>query len=348
MGNRGKYVYGIINTNKELFFGPFGITAREDVYTVPYQDISAIVSDSEIVDYTHMPKDALARLLIKHQKVIEKIMSFGHSIIPMRLGTFAVDEAELKNILHKAYSLIDDIWPKICDKIEIDIVVLWGDFNSVLKEVSEEKEIKEFKETLLANHEGISVDDQMKVGVMVKKALDKKRDDCVFQIQDALKTVSQNSKVHELMDDKMIMNTAFLINKIQHEDFDKIVEELNTKFNEGLNFRCVGPLPPYSFYTLQIKKMDFKEVDWARKRLGLSDITTKEEIKKAHRKLAFSLHPDKNPDTLDIEKEFDDATRAYKILIDYSLAAKQAGQGDNSSFNESEFKKNAILVKVRE
>lgn len=347
MSNTGKYVYGIINSNKKLFLGPCGIGACEEVYNIAYQDISAIVSDSEIVDYTHMLKDTLAMRLVRHQKAIEGIMP-KYSIIPMRLGTFASDETELKDILHRGYNPIKDIWPKICDKIEIDIVALWSDFNSVLKEVSEEKEIKEFKEALLVDPKGVTVDDQMKVGVMVKKALDKKREECAFQIQDALKTVSRNCKVHGLMDDKMVMNAAFLINTTQREDFDRIVEELNTKFNEGLNFRCVGPLPPYSFYTLEIKKMDFKEVDWARKRFGLNDLTGKEEIEKAHRRLAFSLHPDKNPDTPDVEREFGDVTKAYKILADYSLAAEQAGQKDRCSFNEEEFKRNAILVKVRE
>ena len=57
-----------------------------------YQDISALVRDSEIVDYTHMRKDILARFLIDHQTVIERVMTAQTTIIPMRLGTFAQDE----------------------------------------------------------------------------------------------------------------------------------------------------------------------------------------------------------------------------------------------------------------
>jgi DnaJ-class molecular chaperone len=93
--------------------------------------------------------------------------------------------------------------------------------------------------------------------------------------------------------------------------------------------------------------MQFKDLDWARKKLGLlNDFATKNEIKKAHQTLAFSSHPDKNPDTPGIEKEFDEITKAYKILVDYYEACKQAGQGDSCFFNEEEFKKNAILVEV--
>jgi len=336
MAEIGKYIYGIIKSD-----GPHTKTSGVGVYTIPYQDISAVVSDSEIVDYTHLPKDAVARHLIGHQQVIEKVME-DFTIIPVRLGTFAYDGAEVNHILAKGYPTIKDIFNKINDKIEIDVVATWSDFASALKEVGEEKEVKEFKERLLANPKGITVDDQMKVGVMVEKALDKKREKYAFQIHNTLKTVSQDFKVHEVMDDKMVINTAFLINKAKRKDFDRKVEELNTNFAEELNFRCVGPLPPYSFYTLEIKKIQFEEIDWARKRLGLNGLTaTREEIKKAYQRAAFSTHPDKNPDKPGIEEEFDDVTKAYKLLLDYC-------QDDSCFFKEEDFRKNSLIVQVRE
>jgi hypothetical protein len=346
----GKYIYGIIprrslsraksrdsgqvNSNGEGLFGGW-------VYTIPYRDISAVVSDSEIVDYTHVLKDALARQLVTHQKVIEEIMP-EHIIIPMRLGTFASDEKEVRDILNKGYRVIKEVLGKIKDKIEIDVVATWSNFASALKEVGEEKEIKEFKERLLANPKGITVDDKLKVGVMVKKALDERRQKYAFQIQNALKTVSQAFKVHEVMDDKMVINTAFFINKAKQKDFDRKVEELNTNFAEELDFRCVGPLPPYSFHTLEVKKMQFEEIDWARKRFGLNGLAAnKEEIKKAYQRAAFNSHPDKKPNRSGVEKEFDDVTKAYKILLNYC-------QDDSCSFKEEDFRKNSLIVQVRE
>ncbi|MBU4560937.1 GvpL/GvpF family gas vesicle protein, partial [bacterium] len=139
MVQEGKYIYGIIGKGEEKEFGPIGIGDRQDtVYTIPYQDISAVVSDSQIVDYTHMLKDAVARLLLGHQKVIEKIMNLEYTIIPTRLGTFASNEKEVSNILDKGYRIIRDIFREISGRIEIDVVATWSDFNSVLKEVGEE------------------------------------------------------------------------------------------------------------------------------------------------------------------------------------------------------------------
>jgi hypothetical protein len=348
MSEIGKYIYGIINSNNVLRFFPSKDSHKEGVYTIPYEDISAVVSNSEIIDYNYSSKDTLANLLIWHEKVIEKIMGLKYSIIPLKLGTFAIDETEVKDILSKGYGLIKNIMENVIDKVEVDVVATWVDFDSVIKEVGEKGEIKKLKEKILANNKKITVDDQMKVGVMIKKALDEKREKYALQIQTFLEEYCKDFKIHEVMDDKMVIDIALLINKYEQKDFNRKIEEINTKFLEELNFKCVGPLPPYSFYTLEIKKMQFEEIDWARNKLGLlDDFVTKEEIKKAYKRLALSLHPDKNPNTPSIETEFDKVTNAYKILADYCEACKQSCKEDILSFNWEEFKNNIILVKVK-
>jgi hypothetical protein len=367
MSKMGKYVYGVMNSNTVEVFDLAGIVGLKDIYplgkpedvvnnsivsnsayTICFQDVSAVVSDAEIINYTHISKDTLARLLLRHQEVIEKIMN-KHTIIPMKLGTFADNDNEVREILTKGYRTIKDIFGRAKNCIEIDVAATFNDFDSFLQEISEEEEIKQLKQSLLNKKEGVTVDDQMKVGVLVKKCLDKKREKYAEQIQSALNKIAQNFKVHDLMDNKMILNTAFLIDQSRQKDFEQEVEGLNNKFEEKLNFRCVGPLPPYSFYTLEVKKAQFEEVDWARKKLGLKDnFITASDIKKAHRRLALTCHPDKNPDTRGIEKKFDDMTRAYRVLLDYYRASNPTPETDGCYFNEQAFEKNAMLVTTAE
>ena len=363
MSKIGKCIFGVINSGTEEAFDLGEIVTFEDIYpfrnptevvntsetsnrayTIAFQDIAAVVKDSQIVDYSHMPKDTLARLLVSHQQLIEKIMT-KHTIIPMRLGTFAESNKEVEQILARGYRTIKDVFERAQNTIEIDVVATINDFNSFLQEVSAEEEIKQLRQSLLSKKDGITIDDQMKVGVLVKMYLDKRKADYAGQIQTALSGVCDCFKTHDLMDDKMVLNTAFLLNRNMHEDFERRVEKVNKEFEEKLNFRCVGPLPPYSFYTLEVKKPQFDQIDWAKRQLGLTnDFVTAEDIKKAHRRSALTCHPDKNPDAPDIETKFNDMTRAYKILLDYYRASNHADNDDGCYLNEEAFEEDAVLV----
>lgn len=63
-------------------------------------------------------------------------------------------------------------------------------------------------------------------------------------------------------------------------------------------------------------KRDYYEV------LGVSKSATKNEIKKAYRKLAMQYHPDRNPDDKTAEEKFKEAAEAYEVLHDDDKRAK--------------------------
>jgi hypothetical protein len=344
-----KYVYGVIAPNEAR---PFDRIAFErevqsatpecrTVSAIAHQDIAAVVSDSAISDHTHLLKDALARLLVQHQMVVETVMSLGYTVIPMRLGTFARDEREVREILGCGNGLVRAISAKVADRIEVDVVATWNDFGAVLKEIAEHPAIRKVKAELQAKPAGVSLEDQMRVGVMVKKLLDSARTELAEAIGAALKPVCADRREHDLMDDRMISNTAFLLDRARQSRFDQVIQELNTRFNGRLNFRCVGPLPPYSFCTLEARKIEFEKIEWARKKLGLvNDRATRDEIKQAHRQRAFACHPDRNAGSPVLGREFDEVTKAFRILDDFC-------QGELCYFDPSRFRESALQIRVR-
>ena len=343
---RGKYIYGVISEAED----DNALTEMDcpGIYKVICGDISAVVEDSEISDYRNMERKALTDLLLKHQKVIESLMGIGYTVIPMKLGTVALDEREVVSILEKGASLLKDIMGKINGKIEIDIVATWNDFPAVLKMVSEEREIKEFKEKLMSSSVQITAEDQQKAGLLVMQALNRKRDAYSLKIHDALIPACQDFKIHDAMNDQNVANFAFLINKCELGLFDAAVEKLDAEFKEELNFKYIGPLPCYSFYTTEVEKLSFAVLDQARTKLGLGDSATKDEIRSAYKMKASAVHPDKNPGLPGIEKEFDDTNKSYKMLMDYCAASDLLSRNAEYSFLEKDVSKNSILVKLKE
>lgn len=72
--------------------------------------------------------------------------------------------------------------------------------------------------------------------------------------------------------------------------------------------------------------MEFKDYY---KILGVDKNASKEEIKKAYRKLALKYHPDRNPDDKTAEEKFKEVTEAHEVLSDPEKRKKYDTLGAN-------------------
>lgn len=88
-------------------------------------------------------------------------------------------------------------------------------------------------------------------------------------------------------------------------------------------------------------KRDYYEI------LGVQKSTSKDEIKKAYRKLAMQYHPDKNPGNAEAEAKFKEASEAAEVLLDDDKKARydqfghagmgQGGFGGAGGFQGGDF-----------
>lgn len=315
MTAQGRFIYGFVRKSEHENIGAIGIDQGE-VYTFPYRDIAALVSDLSFLQFDGLPKETLLRNLAVYQAVIENVMK-SHYIIPVKFGIMVQRQEEIKRILKKGYGQINTNLKEMENKIELDVAALWNDMETVLKEIGEEEGVKQLKEEAASKPPDQIFEVKINLGKMVKETLDKKRDKCASEILNILKKEAETHRSHDVMDDSMIMNGAFLIKKNNQKPFELKVDQLDKRFKSAVNFRIIGPLPPYSFKTLEIKTAEFGEINDARNMLGLGEEAKIFEIKEAYKELSKKFHPDKYPGDPEVQKRFEKINKAYHMLSDY-------------------------------
>ena len=314
------HLYGVVGNGMELDFELIGLDGRQ-VSTICHRDLTALVSPTPIQAYKSMKREEVVPYLVAHQAVIEQVMKH-HTVVPVKFGTVVRDEVEVRKILETGCSQLGGTLEAMAGRIELDLVAQWKDLNSVLQEIGEEKEIRAEKAAIASRPMEQTREERVRIGKLVKARLDQVREERAAEIIEALTPLARDICPHALLDDRMILNTAFLVARAGEEEVGETLERLDDRYGDTIDFRCVGPLPPYSFATVEVKTFEFEEIDRARRLLGLREWAALSEVKDAYRTLAHESHPDhayrqagKVSDRL--EGAFEAVTEAYRLLKEY-------------------------------
>ena len=245
----GKYIYGIIRHAGPLDFGPIGIGKRADmVFGINYKDISAIVSNSPIIQY-----EARRVFMIAHQKVLEEVMK-RFTVLPVRFSTISEhnDDSGILRILEKDYEKFDGLLNKMDGKKELGLKVLAHEtpiYESILEKYDEIRSLRDKLINLPADKTHYQ---RMKIGEMVAETLKKEIENYKNIILDILNPLAEDVNVNDNYGELMILNAAFLIKNTSETIFDNTVNDLDEKYGNYMTFKYVGTLPPYNFVNLTI------------------------------------------------------------------------------------------------
>jgi hypothetical protein len=312
----GKHVYCIIESGEEERFPIEGVGGEgSDIYSVPAGDIAAVVGEDMTGSPLTMDKKEIVNKLVDHQSVVEEVMK-DHTVLPVKFGTTARDNDEVISILLQGAGQFRRLLDNIRGKTEIDVVAFWSKkiFEDVLRE---EQEIKEVRDMVASHEKDVSLEDSVKVGQMVAEALAVRKAKFAYKIINTLGNYSLDMRQNRIARDDMIINTAFLIERENQDVFDEKVMKLNDDFNDRVDFRCVGPLPAYSFSTVEVSRYSFEEIEAALQKLGLDSNADMSAAKEAHTRLIPQLHPDKRQNDPEAARKFEEVTKAYQLLNRY-------------------------------
>ena len=256
------------------------------------------------------------------------------AVLPVRFGTVLPDEACVRRFLEHGQSLFIETLNRLAGRVQMEVLVLWDLPIASLK----------------AELAGCSPEEvqakKVEVGKLVQSLLEQRRTALRQRVLKALAALSPEMIVNDLMDDMMVANVGLLLDEDGRQALDQRLEELDREFASQLTLRCVGPLPPYSFATVEVAIPRPEEVDLARQRLSLGMYATTDDIRRAYRQLAAQSHPDRNHEDADAEARMAELTHAYRLLTSYAVNCGLDGDGPCSFDRETV--DNAILIAIKD
>lgn len=257
-----KYVYGIISGNERRRFGRDGIGGPgHQIYTISYQGISAVVSDTLLE-----PHEPTIEHVLAHESVIEEVMG-GDTVLPLRFGIVFASQARVKEMLAENYLQYDENLVRLHGKVEMGLKILWSDADIKREVERANKQVALFRVEMAGRVEKLKQirgtpgmrgqgyylqmrleKDVAQLDLLIREEMQTSREKETLRIFNDLRGLAVDACLNNLLEQSMILNAAFLVWREKCDVFRQRVEELKrANAEKGLTFTFNGPWPPYNF-----------------------------------------------------------------------------------------------------
>jgi hypothetical protein len=140
------------------------------------------------------------------------------------------------------------------NKVELNVRGTWKNMGNIYKEIDQENselhnmklELDKIEDKETRNLKIIDA------GNLVKQALNEKKNAETENIIDAFRRSVFEYKLNKTNGEAMFMNTAFLVNSGREVEFDNIMADLGSKYDDRSNFVYTTQLPIFNFIDLKI------------------------------------------------------------------------------------------------
>lgn len=248
---QGLWVYCVIENKGTPKWDALGIHGTSLVYTVAHGDFAMVVSEEPMKKYP-LVRD----YLIAHQLVNEKVMQ-TQPVLPVRFCTMAESETQIIEQVLKRKERIDEFHKALVEirgKSEYGLRARWKNLDQVFANLPNENEkVRLAKENALKLPRQEQHGALIEIGHVVKEALEEKNEATADLLMSDLISLACEHKKNNVLGDMNIMNAAFLMEEKNQALFDETVNNLVARHESEIQFKYVGPIPPFNFVEIVIR-----------------------------------------------------------------------------------------------
>jgi len=247
----GLWVYCVIENKGPLQLELNGIHGTSPVTSVAHGDFALIVSKEPMKKYPLM-RDTL----VAHQLVNEKVMQ-TQAVLPVRFCTMASNAEQIVDQVLKNEERTEEFRKavtEIRDKNEYGFRARWKNLDQVFANLPNENEkLGAAKKNVLKLVERERRGALIEIGHLVQAALEEKNTATAESMIRELSPLAFRHKKNSVLGDMNILNAAFLVEEKRQEEFDAAVNALVAKQESDIQFKYVGPIPPFNFIEIVIR-----------------------------------------------------------------------------------------------
>ena len=247
MSGQGKYIYGIVEEPQLRRFSFMGV-GEADVHTINHQGIAAIVSDTEFSEIDPTRKNVQSHTVVQDELLKE------YTLLPMGFGMVAASEDEVRGLLEKNYEGLTSELNRLANMIEIELKLYWDQETNIKEIQGENQELSRIKAKIKAASSPAETRNLMiEAGRLVENIVLDWKTRYAEMVYANLSELSNDAKMNNPVGLKNLLNASFLIEKSRESEFKEQVYKLDSKFQGKVNFKYVGPMPPYNFVDLRLE-----------------------------------------------------------------------------------------------
>jgi DnaJ-domain-containing protein 1 len=339
------YLYAIVQSGLDGGETLAGMdTIADGLRTIVAGPYSAIIGRNPEPDPEGRSREDLGRLLIAHQTVIEQLMRTAW-VLPVKFGTRMPDEKGVREVLERGCPLFDSTFAELRCCTQLEVSVTW-DLDAVFADIASEEAVDRLKAQIADNAQAATTAQRQALGRLVKASLERRRTAVATHISHALRAVSVDAIASPVAADHAVLHLVLLLKVDALGEVDRCLETLDAAYGGRLRFRCVGPMPPANFATLEIELLAGDVMARAGSLLGVAPTASLDDVRSAYRRLARAAHPD-TADRRDGEVATMAAlSDAYRMLARFARA-READRRGGSCACDANVAAPAVLVSIR-
>ncbi len=247
----GLWIYCVIENKGTFNWEAQGVHGTSPVYTVAFGEFAMVVSKEPMKKYP-LVRD----FLMAHQLVNEKVMQ-TQPVLPVKFCTMAENAQQIIDQVLKQKERDEEFsktFTKVRGKSEYGLRARWKNLDQVFADLScENEKVKAAKEKAL-KLSGLERHAKLiDIGHVVKEALEEKSADTAKTLMQELTPYAAQSKKNKVLGDMNVLNAVFLVEQDKQAQFDEAVNALVEKHESQMQFKYVGPTPPFNFVEIVIR-----------------------------------------------------------------------------------------------